>query len=63
MQPKTFFSPQTEDLSCFLFHAAVFIHLMSLFDACFKLHKSENVPVVEFMYLVFTCMPGESDHS
>ena len=23
---------------------------------------SEDVPVVEFMYLVFTCMPGESYH-
>ena len=22
--------------------------------------KSEDVPVVEFMYLVFICMPGES---
>ena len=25
-----------------------------------KLHKSEEVPLVEFMYLVFTRMPGES---
>ena len=25
------------------------------------LKKNENIPLVEFMYLVFTCMPGESD--
>ena len=23
-------------------------------------HSFEDVPVAEFMYLVFTCMPGES---
>ena len=29
--------------------------------ACkYKVHKPEDVPLVEFMYLVFTCMPGES---
>ena len=26
-----------------------------------KLQHSEDVPLVEFMYLVFTCMPGESE--
>ena len=25
-------------------------------------HKSEDAPLVEFMYLVFTRMPGESYH-
>ena len=35
MQPKTFFVPKTEDLSCFLFRAAVFVRLKSPFDARF----------------------------
>ena len=27
----------------------------------YKVHKlHQDVPLVEFMYLVFTCMPGES---
>ena len=30
---------------------------MSLVMTC-----SEDVPLMEFMYLVFTCMPGESYH-
>ena len=37
MKPKSIYFPKTVDLPCFLFRAAVFIHLKSLFAACFKL--------------------------
>ena len=39
VQPKNVSFPKTRDLPCFLFHVAVFIHLRSLFAACFKLCK------------------------
>ena len=31
--------------------------------ACQVSHHTEDVPLLEFMYLVFTCMPGESHHT
>ena len=39
VQPKNVSVPKTIDLPCFLFRAAVLIHLKSLFAARFKLCK------------------------
>ena len=48
MNVKTFF----DCLQCF--------YCFYFFTERVNLGENEDVPVVEFMYLVFTCMPDES---
>ena len=47
-------------------HSVVWILFLLLNPSCVHqyvpLHPMEDVPLVEFMYLVFTCMPGGSCH-
>ena len=72
MPPTFYYMPQTFDLMLTLRPRAckvqslimktTFIHLLSncLLFFVVVVFNFEAVPLVEFMYLVFTCMPGES---
>ena len=48
--------PKAVDLPCFLFHAAVFIHLRSLFAACFKLCIFSLFCIVRMLVRVCVCV-------